>query len=112
MPYVTALLFLVARLVVPSRGLHAAPLALRAELRAEARARRASRVRRYLRPLPASPAGPGFDPVPAPAVPSAHVPVVDPRAVDVPAAIVRGYYRDFERRQAQARTIRTQEAAA
>lgn len=52
MGYVIALFAFLVRLVRPSRGLHAAPYAVRREVREEARA---ARVRRYANPLPARP---------------------------------------------------------
>ncbi|WP_444962045.1 hypothetical protein [Nocardiopsis sp. M1B1] len=83
----------------PARGLHAAPRVLAGELRAEARRRRASRVRRYaadpgtVASVPTSPA------VPAPRrapddTRRAPLPPVDP-----PEALVRGYYLAHEARR-------------
>lgn len=113
-----AMLATLLRLLRPARGLHAAPLAIRREVREEARA---ARVRRYANPLPPRPTGPGYAfPLPptrqplddAPRgvlmpVPADHVPVVDPRAVEVPADLVRGYYRDWERKEALHRVDRS-----
>jgi hypothetical protein len=106
------------RILRPSRGLHAAPRAIRREVREEARA---ARVRRYANPLPARPTGPGHafalpsprqplddaprgTPVPAPAD---YVPGIDTDAVAEPADIVRGYYRAHEVRTKRLRTDRT-----
>ncbi|MFD6950525.1 MULTISPECIES: hypothetical protein [unclassified Nocardiopsis] len=89
-------------MIRPARGLHAAPLVLARELRAEARRRRASRVRRYVAdpgtaasaPVPVIPA-----PRPAPEDTSREpLPVVDP-----PEAFVRGYYLAHEIRRSRFR---------
>lgn len=123
MSYVIALLSLLVRMVRPSRGLHAAPLAVRRDVQDEARA---NRVRRYARPLPAWPSGPGYDTadadeiptVPAPRrapdeapavlvpVPADYVPVVAPEDVQPQAAMVRGHFRHWEAVQARARVER------
>ncbi len=88
MPYFTALIGLVLRVLRPSHGLHAAPRALRRDLREEAKA---ARVRRYANPFPARPTGPGYgNPF------ASLVPVVDPDAVQPPAALVRPGYRAWE----------------
>ena len=118
-----AMLATLIRLLRPSHGLHAAPRALRRDLREEARA---SRVRRYANPLPARPTGPGFvsafpaqrrplDEVPSVVlrpVPADYVPVVQAEAVNPPADIVRGYYRAHEARQWTARVDRDRLGAA
>ncbi len=109
-----AMLATLSRLLRPSRGLHAGPGDYLRTLRAEARVRRAKRVRRYAEnPGTPRPVGPGFAsavPVPrrpldeAPPVtrrpdPADYVPVVQAEAVQPPADIVRGYYRAHEARQ-------------
>lgn len=105
-----AFLALVVRTVRPSHGLHAAPRALRWDLREEARA---ARVRRYANPLPACPAGPGYaSALPAPRrpldeappvtlrpVPADYVPVVQPEAVNPPAEMIRPGFRCWEAAQ-------------
>ena len=99
---VLTLIATVFRLLRPSRGIHAAPRALRRDLREEARARR---VRRYANPLPARPTGPGYaSAVPTPSValrsaPADYLPVIQPEDVNPPADIVRGYYRAYEAHQ-------------
>ncbi|MGW9558128.1 hypothetical protein ACWGSK_26935 [Nocardiopsis sp. NPDC055551] len=90
------------RLLRPAHGLHAAPRALRRDLREEARA---ARVRRYADPLPARPTGPGYASALRP-VPADYVSVVQAEAVSPPADIVRGYYRAHEARQRNARMDR------
>ncbi|MCY9786773.1 hypothetical protein KIK06_23085 [Nocardiopsis sp. EMB25] len=116
MSHVIALLSLIVRLFRPVRGLHAAPRALRREVR------RANRVRRYAKDIPTvATADNTLDvprvPAPRPApdvapprtlgpVPADYVPVVDPSAVAAPAAIVRGHYRAYEARQERARIDR------
>jgi hypothetical protein len=106
------------RILRPSRGLHAAPLAIRREVREEARA---ARVRRYANPLPARPTGPGYalalpptrqplDDAPRGVlvpVPADYVPVIDTDAVAEPVELVRGYYRDWERKEALRRVDRS-----
>jgi hypothetical protein len=66
-------------------------------------------VRRYAENVPfvsEAESRPEPDPfVPAPRRPADHVPVVDPRAVEV--ELVRGYYRDWERREALRRVDRS-----
>jgi hypothetical protein len=117
-----ALLCLFLRALRPTRGLHAAPRCLRRELRAEARTRRANRVRRYAIDVPTvaeTESTPDTPRIPSPRrspqrslpealrpVPADYVPVVDPSAVAVPASIVRGYYRAHEARQERARVDR------
>lgn len=105
------------RLLRPSRGLHAAPRALRREVREEARA---ARVRRYANPLPARPAGPGYasalptprrpldgaPPVTLHPVPTDYVPVVQAESVSPPVDLVRGYYRAHEAQQRHSRADR------
>lgn len=113
-----AMLATLLRLLRPSRGLHAAPRAMRREVREEARA---ARVRRYANPGPARPTGPGYAfALPSPRqplddaqrgvlvpVPADYVPVVDADAVAEPADLVRGYYRDWERKEARRRVDRS-----
>ena len=105
-----AMLATLVRLLRPSHGLHAAPYAVRREVREEARA---ARVRRYANPLPARPTGPGYASVfPTPRrpldtappmtlrpVPADYVTVVHAEDLNPPADIVRGYYRAYEARQ-------------
>ena len=115
MPNPIALLCLILRTLRPTRGLHTSPLGYLRELSAELSARRRSRrVRRYAEHLPTV-AEDDTATEPAPLVPaprrpldnlrrtalSAAVPVVDPREVQAPAALVRGYYVAHERRQAE-----------
>ncbi|GAA1459303.1 hypothetical protein NE857_26865 [Nocardiopsis exhalans] len=105
-----AMLETLVRLLRPARGLHAAPRAVRREVREEARA---ARVRRYANPLPARPAGPGYAcalPAPRrsldgappvtlhPASPG-YLPVVQPEAASSPTDLVRGYYLAHEAQQ-------------
>lgn len=116
MRHVIEFLALLARLVRPARGLHAAPRALRDG----PPPRRAARVRRYASDLPTiakttrdsnrgnSPGPlipaprPPLDAVPAALVPlsrnrpSGWAPIVQPAAVNPPADIVRNYYRAHE----------------
>ncbi|OOC56059.1 hypothetical protein NOSIN_21330 [Nocardiopsis sinuspersici] len=98
MHHLMALLSLFLRVIRPTRGLHAAPLVLTRELRAEARRRRVSRVRRFVADLgtvASVPVPPAPAPRPAPGdTPRESLPVVDP-----PEAFVRGYYMDYEIRQ-------------
>ncbi|ADH65964.1 Uncharacterised protein [Nocardiopsis dassonvillei] len=130
------------RLLRPARGLHAGPGDFLRELQAEARARRANRVRRYAAdPVPARPAGPGYvypspcgaapleagrtSRVPAPRrsldkvlsvalrpAPTDYVPVVDPEGVQPPAAMVRGYYCAHEASQDATRATRMAKVTA
>lgn len=126
MRYFTALFAVLVRLFRPTNGVHTSPLGYFRELVSETSAfrRRASRVRRYavdvptVAELPASSLPPI---VPAPRKPlddrprtalSAAVPVVDPREVQAPAALVRGYYREHERRQAEKEADRQRLAVA
>ena len=103
-----AMLATLLRLLRPSRGLHAAPRALRADLREEARQRKAARVRRYAETLPAANGSPRtLVPVPAD-----YVHVVQADAVAEPADIVRGFYRAHEVRQRHARIDRDRLALA
>lgn len=89
MTHLMALLCLVSRAVRPSRGLHAAPFVLRRELREEARARRARRVRRYAERVPAATgAQPSANPVPL--VPAPRGPVDDGLAAGLHACLRRG----------------------
>lgn len=116
MHHLMTLICLIFRALRPVRGLHAAPRVLRKELRAEARARRANRVRRYAHDVPtvasvplvpAPHRAPDAAPFTAPAtlapVPSDYVPVVNPREVEPPAAMVRGPFRHWEAQQTRAR---------
>lgn len=100
MSHVIALLSLIVRLFRPSRGIHAVPRALRRDVREEARA---ARPRRYVPEIPpAAPTGPGYgNPF------ASLVPVVEPDAVQPPAALVRPGYRAWE----AARTARKAVAA-
>ncbi|WP_435112067.1 hypothetical protein [Nocardiopsis synnemataformans] len=104
MHIVTALVAVLLRCLRPARGLHAAPRVLAREVRAEARRRRASRVRRYA----VDPGTVASAPAPLPPVPA---PVPAPRPapdgtrreplppVDPPEAFVRGYYLAHEARR-------------
>lgn len=85
-----SLFAVLVRLCRPSHGVHAAPRALRRDLREEAKA---SRVRRYANPLPARPSGPGYNPF------ASLVPVVDPSAVQPPASMIRPGFRRWEAAQ-------------
>lgn len=122
-----ALCAVLARLPRPSNGVHVTPFGYVRELVGEfRRPRRARRVRRYTEEaVPAITEHVTRD-VPAPRVPaprkpsddhartafSAAVPVVNPKAVAEPAALVRGHYRDWERRQAQQRVDKNRLAGA
>lgn len=112
-----AMLATLLRLLRPSRGLHAAPLAIRREVREEARA---ARVRRYANPGPARPTGPGYAfALPSPRQPLDDAPcgvlvpvidaeaVADPRVLEDAAELVPGYYRDWERKEALRRVDRS-----
>ncbi len=100
MHIVTALVAVLLRCIRPARGLHAAPRVLSGELRAEARRRRASRVRRYA----ADPGTVASVPAPLPPVPAPRPAPDDNRReplppVDPPEAFVRGYYLAHEARR-------------
>ncbi|WP_235431945.1 hypothetical protein [Nocardiopsis sp. RV163] len=99
MHIVTALVAVLLRCLRPARGLHAAPRVLAGELRAEARRRRASRVRRYAADPGTVASAPASPPVPAPRpapddARRAPLPPVDP-----PESLVRGYYLAHEARR-------------
>ncbi len=83
MTYVIAALATLVRLFRPSRGIHAAPLAVRRDVREEARA---TRVRRYANPLPARPSGPGYSPL------LPLVPPVAPVTALLPTVVIRRYH--------------------
>ena len=104
------LVFAIVRLLRPSDGLHADPCGYFRAVASEVRRRRSTRVRRF---APSAPATAESSTKPAPLVPaprkpadgrpvrtalSAMVPVVDPREVELPAAMVRPGYRAHERR--------------
>lgn len=96
MHMVMASVALLLRCLRPARGLHAAPRVLTREVRAEARRRRASRVRRYAA-HPATVAG-----IPVPALRPAPDPRSEPPTVFDPSeALVRGYYLAHEARQSR-----------
>ncbi|USY18626.1 hypothetical protein NE857_25525 [Nocardiopsis exhalans] len=111
------------RLLRPSHGLHAAPRALRHEVREEARA---ARVRRYANPLPASPTGPGHTsaipaprrpldgapPVPLRPVATDYALVVQTETVRPPEGLVRNYYLAHEAQQRHTRVDRDRSGAA
>ncbi|GHD37657.1 hypothetical protein GCM10007147_45830 [Nocardiopsis kunsanensis] len=115
MPNPIALLRLILRVLRATHGLHASPDGLVRGLFMELRRNRSGRVRPYV-------AETGTSEVPTPMVPlprkpaddrprtalSAAVPVVDAREVQAPAALVRGYYVAWERREA----LRAAEVAA
>ena len=118
MNIVLSVLAVFARLVKPSQGVHTSPFGYIRELLAEIQRRRASRVRKFAETLPYVAELPR---VPAPRAPvdalprtalSAARPVVDPRTVAEPAAIVRPGYRQWEAREAQRRTDRDRLALA
>ncbi|GAA1469478.1 hypothetical protein NE857_30515 [Nocardiopsis exhalans] len=113
MGYVIALFAVLARLFRPTRGAHTSPFSALRELAFEARRIRSGRVRRYAQTLPAADGREVPVPlVPAPRrpaddlprtllpVPRDYVPVVDTDAVPEPADIVRGFYREHERKEA------------
>ncbi|GAA1459328.1 hypothetical protein NE857_26815 [Nocardiopsis exhalans] len=116
MGYVIALFAVLVRLFRPTNGTHTSPFGYLRELSAELRRVRSGRVRRYVVSLPAADGrtGPALPPlVPAPRrpaddtpravlarVPADYVPVVDTDAVAEPADIVRGFYREHERKEA------------
>ena len=100
----------IVRLLRPSDGLHADPCGYFRAVASEARRHRSTRVRRF---APSAPATAQSSAEPAPLVPaprkpadgrpvrtalSATTPVVDPREVEAPAALVRPGYRAYERR--------------
>lgn len=106
MPYVTALLSLLVRLLRPTRGAHTTAFGYLRELGGEMRRRRSRRVRRYVvaptdlttahlpdpEPLPPTPPVPA-SPIPAPPIPAPRRPIEDAHPqVD----IVRGPYRAWE----------------
>lgn len=99
MHIVTALVAVLLRCLRPARGLHAAPRVLAGELRAEARRRRASRVRRYAADPGTVASAPASPPVPAPR-PTPDDTRREPLfPIDPPEALVRGYYLAHEARR-------------
>ncbi|MGW5874948.1 hypothetical protein ACWFMI_00145 [Nocardiopsis terrae] len=128
MPNPIALLCLIFRTVRPTRGVHTSPYEYLRELLAEIRRNRARRVRRYAETVPFV-ADTGLStepapPVPAPRrpaddllrtlvpVPADHGPRVGPYAVQAPADLVRGYYREWEREDALRRLDRSRPGVA
>lgn len=111
MPNPIALLCLIIRAARPARGVHTSPCGYLRELFAELRRNRARRVRRYAEGIPLvceSKSRPEPVPhVPAPRRPADYVPLVGPRALEAPVDLVRGYYRDWERREALRRVDRS-----
>ena len=123
MPNPIALLCLIIRAVRPTRGVHTSPYGYLRELFAELRRNRARRVRRYAEavpfvantesrtepaPLVLAPRQPADDlPRTLAPVPADYVPVVDPHALEVPVALVRGYYCDWGRKEALRRVDRS-----
>lgn len=115
MGYVTALLATVVRLFRPSQATHSAPYGRVVGVLSELRRRRSTRVRRYVTDVPVvaevvpplipSPRRP-IDDVPRALPRLQPFPVVDTREVAEPAALIRGYYLDFERRRDQHRVDR------
>lgn len=105
MPYVTALLSLLVRLLRPTRGAHITAFGYLRELGGEMRRRRSCRVRRYViapadlttahlpvpEPLPSTP------PVPTPPIPAPRRPIEDAYSQ---VEIVRGPYRAWETQRA------------
>ncbi len=124
MPNPIALLCLIIRAVRPTRGAHTSPYGYLRELSAELRRNRARRVRRYAETVPfvseVEPRTKSAPPAPAPApsrpadalspklvpVPIDCVPVVDPRSSETQVELVRGYYREWERKEALRRVDR------
>lgn len=106
MPHIIAFLACLARLFRPSQAVHSTPYGRVAGVLFELRRVRSKRVRRYAaNPVPARPSGPGYVsvlPVTLRPVPVDYVPVVDPRDVEPPAAMVRGPYVAWERAQERA----------
>ncbi|WP_017578540.1 hypothetical protein [Nocardiopsis kunsanensis] len=107
-----ALVFAIIRLLRPSDGLHADPCGYFRAVASEVRRRRSTRVRRF---APSAPATAQSSTEPAPLVPAprkpvdgrpartalpAMPPVVGPREVEPPAALVRPSYRAYERNMA------------
>ncbi|WP_026117529.1 hypothetical protein [Nocardiopsis alkaliphila] len=107
-----------ARLLRPSQATHGSPYGRVAGILEELRRNRSRRVRRYAEVLPTVAVTEPFPAIPAPRkpaenvpapvpcaalvpVPADHVPVVDASSVAEPAAMVRGYYREWERRKAE-----------
>lgn len=130
MGHLIALFAVFSRLLRPSNGVHTSPFGYLRELRAELRATlRARRVSRSAEEVPTSTettpgkstARESTSVIPAPRKPaddlprtamSAAVPVVNPENIPEPAALVRGHYREHERRQAQRRADRERLALA
>lgn len=109
MGYVTALFAMPARMSRPTRGVHTSAYGYFRGLFAEMRRNRARRVRRYVEFL--SPiADTGSGPEPTPSVPAPRrpvdallgIPVSAPErdASAVTADLVRGYYREWEKKEA------------
>jgi len=113
MGYLIALFAILARLVKPSQGVHANGFGRIRELTFEAR-RRSPRRTRVMHaegePSPRIPAPrkPVDDELPRTLrpVPADYVPIVNPRAVQPQAAMVRPAYRRWERAQELARIDR------
>ncbi|WP_051415655.1 hypothetical protein [Nocardiopsis sp. CNT312] len=101
MQYLTALFAVLSRLIRPSRGLHAAPRILRRERREEARARRASRVRRYAVDVPTVARA-----ADVPSVPSPRRALDDALRITDSPQTVPGFYRRFEERRGPVRASR------
>lgn len=107
------------RLVRPSQASHASPYGRVAGVLEELRRIRSGRARRFVYALPSAREVPAL-PSPRPAeiaralepravlarVPADYVPIVDPREVEAPAAMVRAPYVAWERRQEQRRIDR------
>lgn len=113
MNHLISLCATIIRLLRPSDGLHAYPCGYFRAVASEVRRRRSTRVRRFAPSAPAT-AQSSTEPVPlvpAPRKPadarpvrtalSAMTPVVDPREVETPAAMVRPGYRTYERHMAR-----------
>lgn len=123
MGHVTALFAMPVRMFRPTRGAHTSPYGYLRELIAELRRSRARRVRRYAETVPfVSEGGPRREPaplVPAPrpavdgpphtpaTVPTDDVPVVDQHSLGAQVELVRGYYREWERKEALRRVDRS-----
>lgn len=111
-------LSLLVRMVRSSQATHSAPFGRVMGVVEELRRTRSSRVRRYavdvppfegaapVIPAPRRPADDAPRTLPTFRVPADYVPVVDPHEVAEPAALVRGYYVAYERREALRRTDR------
>ncbi len=119
MGYAIALFAVLVRLSRLTCGVHVTPFGYLRELSAELRRRRSGRVRRYVveghtseapAPLVPAPRKPA-DNRPRTAL-SSVVPVVEPREVEAPPALVRGYYVAHERREALHRADRNRTGTA